>query len=533
MKNKITIFLIIAMLGLEIMPLFTAKAQCDPKDPDCVTSGEWDYGTGGTETSPSTHDLYNMTPHISEPDLTDSVSSYNIVKGDVLACMTMLSQDLGEVISKVTKFIGGIINKGLGFITGGLLGGGDSGLEQTISIGGTDTKAACMQWLKDKKSALQAQKGQITKMLLGYAAKTFMDHLVYSTVDWISGRTTGEPQFVTNWQAFFNDVADEAFGRFIENSPFSELCEPFRFQVRATTRLPGRPPFPTCTLTQVLSNLEYFYSDFSNGGWLVFEQSFYPWNTSDGAWLMTQEALEYELAQAQMEAEKKTQTGYKPIEDCVYKIKNYITGDTECWDSIISAPSQTVSDVASKAVTAQIDKTESYFLTSADLSNYATMIGQALITRLIKSAKEELIGGKWYGKGLLDLPEKGDEGPSLNLRYSCKNYDGMGSCEYDANGSYTSLESCQAACSKNQYRWGCNTETGICEYQASGPYTDFTTCSNACSESTSTPTTTSMFWTCDPSIGECVEDENGDFRSLQGCLKMCSYKEPGKEVPSY
>jgi len=115
-----------------------------------------------------------------------------------------------------------------------------------------------MQWLKDKKSALQGQKGQITKMLLGYAAKTFMDHLVYSTVDWISGRTTGQPQFVTNWKAFFNDVADEAFGRFIENSPFSELCEPFRFQVRATTRLPGRPPFPTCTLTRVLDNLEYF-----------------------------------------------------------------------------------------------------------------------------------------------------------------------------------------------------------------------------------------------------------------------------------
>jgi len=154
---------------------------------------------------------------------------------------------------------------------------------------------------------------------------------------------------------------------------------------------------------------------------------------------------------------------------------------------------------------------------------------------LIKSAKEELIGGKWYGKGLLDLPKEGDKGPSLKLRYSCKNYDGMGSCVYDANGSYTSLESCEAVCNKEQYRWGCNTEVGICEHRADGLYTDFTSCANACSavEETSTPTTTSIFWSCNQSTGECVEDENGDFRSLEGCLKMCSYKEPGKEVPSY
>jgi len=531
MKNKITIFLIIAIIGTEMLPFFVAKAQCDPKDPDCVTSGGWDYGGGTTgANSPSVQDLYKMTPTIQEPDLTDSPSIYQISKGDLIACISLLSSDLGNLIKKVTGLVSGFINK---ILFGGGGGPQQVGPQQVITVGGTDTKAACQQWLKDKKATIQARKAQIVKILLSIAAKTFMNHLVYSTVDWISGRTTGQPRFVTNWRDFFGEVADEAFGRFIENSPFSELCEPFRFQVRVQTRLPGYPPFPTCTLTRVVNNLEYFYSDFSNGGWLAFEESFYPWNTADGAWLMAQEALEYELAQAQMEAEKKTQTGYLPGEGCFYKVINYITGQEECWDSKITIPSQTVSDLSSKAVTAQIDKAEIYFLTLADLSNYATMIGQALISRLIKSAKEELIGGKWYGKGLLELPKEGDKGPSIKLRYSCKNYDGMGSCEYDPNGSYTSLESCQAACSKNQYRWGCNTETGICEYQASGPYADFTSCSNACSASTSTPTTTSMFWTCNQSTGECVEDENGDFRSLEGCLKMCSYKEPGEEVPIY
>ncbi|HPP17227.1 MAG TPA: hypothetical protein PLX73_02515, partial [Candidatus Paceibacterota bacterium] len=387
MKNKITIFLIIAIIGTEMLPFFVAKAQCDPKDPDCVTSGGWDYGGGTTgANSPSVQDLYKMTPTIQEPDLTDSPSIYQISKGDLIACISLLSSDLGNLIKKVTGLVSGFINK----ISFGLFGGGGGpqqvGPQQVITVGGTDTKAACQQWLKDKKATIQARKAQIVKILLSIAAKTFMNHLVYSTVDWISGRTTGQPRFVTNWRDFFGEVADEAFGRFIENSPFSELCEPFRFQVRVQTRLPGRPPFPTCTLTRVVNNLEYFYSDFSNGGWLAFEESFYPWNTADGAWLMAQEALEYELAQAQMEAEKKTQTGYLPGEGCFYKVINYITGQEECWDSKITIPSQTVSDLSSKAVTAQIDKAESYFLTAADLSNYATMIGQALISRLIKSA---------------------------------------------------------------------------------------------------------------------------------------------------
>ncbi|HOL54264.1 MAG TPA: hypothetical protein PLA99_02880, partial [Candidatus Paceibacterota bacterium] len=228
MKNKITIFLIIAIIGTEMLPFFVAKAQCDPKDPDCVTSGGWDYGGGTTgANSPSVQDLYKMTPTIQEPDLTDSPSIYQISKGDLIACISLLSSDLGNLIKKVTGLVSGFINK----ISFGLFGGGGGpqqvGPQQVITVGGTDTKAACQQWLKDKKATIQARKAQIVKILLSIAAKTFMNHLVYSTVDWISGRTTGQPRFVTNWRDFFGEVADEAFGRFIENSPFSELCEPF------------------------------------------------------------------------------------------------------------------------------------------------------------------------------------------------------------------------------------------------------------------------------------------------------------------
>ena len=515
-KKSLIILLIISFLGLDASTILTAKAQQET----IITQ----YETILPPPSKDLESVIEMEPKTYE----------NLSLAEIMVCSSGIYSSITSILNAAKSVVLNPICQALGRSASFIgIGGTIISGECVINTGGSDLQQACREWVQKKKATIKAKSAQMTKLLLSIAAKTFMDHLVYSTVDWISGRTTGEPQFVTNWRDFFNDVADEAFGRFIENSPFSELCEPFRFQVRATTRLPGRPPFPTCTLTQVLSNLEYFYSDFSNGGWLVFEQSFYPWNTADGAWLMAQEALEYELAQAQMEAEKETQSGYTATKACLEKYKDKVTGMVMCIKPTISIPGETKSDVASKVVTQQMEKAESYFLTAADLSNYSTMISQALISRLIKSVKEELIGGKWYGKGLLDLPEKGDEGPSLNLRYSCKNYDGMGSCEYDANGSYTSLESCQAACSKNQYRWGCNTETGICEYQASGPYTDFTTCSNACSESTSTPTTTSMFWTCDSSTGECVQDENGDFRSLEGCLKMCSYKEPGKEVPSY
>lgn len=447
--------------------------------------------------------------------------------GEVMVCSTGLYQRVSSWINTALSIILNPVCQGLGRIVEFLGSGGTtvSG-ECIINTGGADTTQQCKEWVAKKKAALKAKMAEMTKLSLRIAVKTFMDRLVSNAVDWISGRTTGDPQFVTNWRQFFGDVVDEAFGFFIENSPFSQLCEPFRYTVRIGTTLPGKPPFPTCTLSRVVSNIESFYDNFSNGGWLAFEESFYPWNNAFGAYLMTQESLNAELTAAREEAEKKTQSGYKPTEWCIKTKKDPATGQEICVEKVVSIPGEAKSDVTSKVLTNQLDKADTYFLTSADLKGYAEMIAQAIMSRLIKSAKELLIDGKWYGKGLLNLPEKGDSGPSLNLRYACKTYGGSKVCEIDANGPYLSKESCEAVCTGSSIRFKCDTQLQICVTDPNGNYSDYDSCNRVCYPTITTPPPSENRYSCNETEGLCELDPNGDFTSLTSCQKYCGSEPP-------
>ncbi|MGC9048657.1 MAG: hypothetical protein ACP5IX_00315 [Patescibacteria group bacterium] len=474
---------------------------------------------------PSPKDLDSVLEQ--EPAVYENIDSPEYW-GEVMVCSTGIYQKItswiNTALSVVLNPVCQMLGRTLSFL--GIGGTAISG-ECIINTGGADTTQQCKEWVAKKKATLKAKMAEMTKLLLRIAVKTFMDRLVSNAVDWISGRTTGDPQFVTNWRQFFGDVMDEAFGRFIENSPFSELCEPFRYLVRVGTTLPGKPPFPTCTLSRVVSNIESFYDNFSNGGWLAFEESFYPWNNAFGAYLMTQESLKNELSESQQEAEKKTQSGYKPTEWCIKTKKDPATGQEICVEKVVSIPGEAKSDLTSKVLTNQLEKSDSYFLTSADLKGYSEMIAQALISRLLKSAKELLIGGKWYGKGLLALPEKGDSGPSLNLRYACKTYGGSKVCEIDANGPYFSKESCEAVCTGSTLRFKCDTELQICVADPNGSYSDYDSCSRVCYPSiTPSPPPSENRYSCNEVEGLCELDPNGDFTSLTSCQKYCGGREP-------
>ncbi|HQM35142.1 MAG TPA: hypothetical protein PKU90_02630, partial [Candidatus Paceibacterota bacterium] len=206
MKTKIVIiFLIVSLIGVELLPVFVDKASAQevPLLP---------------LPSPSSLKLPDMSQM--EPVIANDSEAFNLSWDEVLLCSSGLSGTIFSLLGELKQIILNPVCQALGREASFLGIGGTviSGM-CTINVGGSDQIQFCKDWLQKKKATIKARAAETAKILLGYAAKTFMDHLVYSTVDWISGRTTGEPQFVTNWQAFFNDVADEAFGRFIENSP--------------------------------------------------------------------------------------------------------------------------------------------------------------------------------------------------------------------------------------------------------------------------------------------------------------------------
>ncbi|MEM5782238.1 MAG: hypothetical protein QXD43_03535, partial [Candidatus Aenigmatarchaeota archaeon] len=201
-----------------------------------------------------------------------------------------------------------------------------------------------------------------------------------------------------------------------------------------------------------------------------------------------------------------------------------------CVKKYVSIPSQTKSDIASKALTNQLDQADKYFITASDLTNYAQMIGQALVARLLKSVKEELVGGDWYGQGLLSLPKEGDIKDTLKIRYACKTYSGTKACVYDPNGNYSSFEDCNRNCSGYSGRYSCDKEMKICVYDEDGQYNDYFACSRVCSpEEIPTPTPnigpSENRYRCNETEGLCELDPDGDFTSFASCQKYCG-KEP-------
>lgn len=136
-------------------------------------------------------------------------------------------------------------------------------------------------------------------------AKSSLERIVDSTVDWINSGFDGNPVYITNPGEYFANIADEIAGEFIEDSPqLSGLCTPFQANIRLSLQTYynntyRRTSSPQCTLSDVVNNIEGFYDDFSQGGWegwitLTQESGNNPYL----AYLDAQTDLDYRIANA-------------------------------------------------------------------------------------------------------------------------------------------------------------------------------------------------------------------------------------------
>jgi hypothetical protein len=100
-------------------------------------------------------------------------------------------------------------------------------------------------------------------------AKTALQQITVSVVNWINSGFNGSPSFVTNANLFFANVANQAAGQFIQGSALSFLCSPFQLQIKiAVAQSYANQGASSCTLTGVINNVTNFMNgDFSSGGW--------------------------------------------------------------------------------------------------------------------------------------------------------------------------------------------------------------------------------------------------------------------------
>ena len=104
-------------------------------------------------------------------------------------------------------------------------------------------------------------------------AKKVLAQSVSSVVDWINSGFNGKPAFITDYDKYFLNAADQVAGDFIQAANFGQLCQPLQMPVRFILDLSYRQARDyqensQCTLSAAVGNVDNFLKgNFEDGGW--------------------------------------------------------------------------------------------------------------------------------------------------------------------------------------------------------------------------------------------------------------------------
>lgn len=110
--------------------------------------------------------------------------------------------------------------------------------------------------------------------------RVILDRLVQALIDWIN--RGGQGGIIENWGQFLDDAGNIAAGEFVQGLGAGFLCSPFSASLRFTLIPVERFGKMTCTLNDIIGNINNFLEDFRNGNWLAYQETWYPRNNFYG-----------------------------------------------------------------------------------------------------------------------------------------------------------------------------------------------------------------------------------------------------------
>ncbi len=241
----------------------------------------------------------------------------------------------------------------------------------------------------------------LERIALQTLKRRILDVMVDQVVNWIENGE--EPRFVSNWGQFFGDIANGAAGEFVQNvAPF--LCSPFSLQVRVgllpVKRFGQNSPY-TCTLDKVVSNVENFYQDFRNGGWIAYNEASKMQNNYYGAlWLAWNGRDQFVASRVSAANEEvNANRGFLAVKLCRDNITHEkVKEGTPNSTCETTTPGGFVGAALEKTVGVDFD----FIINAQELGDYAAAIVNALINRVIKegvNGLRGLTGGQKQGAG--------------------------------------------------------------------------------------------------------------------------------------
>jgi len=262
-----------------------------------------------------------------------------------------------------------------------------------------------MNFLREE---LRVKLKELTHQALQIALQQILSMMTNDIVNWIQGG--GEPRFITDWQGFLRDAADNAGGAFVDQYlGVGNFCPSFDVDIKIA--LQSTPTFQEqvkCPLSEIGVNAEDFYDDFDQGGWDAWFALNQPGgNFYSGFLIAYEEKLAREIEAREMaEAEAIANRGFLSDKVCTegYMVdgSGQIIGSCNnrtscdvikdqvgfaCEKATTIMPGSAISDVAGRTIDREVDLLTQQI---ADLTDsmgvfgpYITAIGNALINRVM------------------------------------------------------------------------------------------------------------------------------------------------------
>lgn len=235
--------------------------------------------------------------------------------------------------------------------------------------------------------------------LMRTIARAALQQMTNSIVQWINSGFNGSPSFVTNYQQFFQSVADQAAGNFIANvANFSPMCTPFRAQIRIALAqsYARRNTAQSCSLSTLLgTNTQGLFSGkgLNANGWSnLLQFTTVPSNNPYGSYMSVQTNFANSLSSANQNASRNmTPSGFlnfQQVVSCNPGVSQSATVAGTCPTGCrckVATPGSVIEAAGNKALGSGTD-----YLTQAGISGSFDAIINALLTQLTQKA---LYGG--------------------------------------------------------------------------------------------------------------------------------------------
>ncbi len=224
---------------------------------------------------------------------------------------------------------------------------------------------------------------KIGPMMRDTLAKKILDYIVDETIEWVQGG--GEPKFVGDWQGFLEHAGDIAFDSLIKELGLSWLCSPFKLQVRLSV-MPAQKfsQEVDCTLDDVVGNIENFYKDFENGGWIAYNEMWQPQNNYYGAVLMAYDEAILRINTQVRASEDEALSGGGYLSAKESTSDSDAGGDTRGQEQI-TTPGSTIGATVDRAV-----QTDTEW--ASNIESWLSALVNAAITRLTSQGIRDMVG---------------------------------------------------------------------------------------------------------------------------------------------